>query len=168
MAADRVNPKRLYAFDALTGTAYWSDDSGAHFNAGTRGLPSLPEYDLSSASIQAVPGFEGDVWITSGKQLARSTDSGKNYRPVASAEESYALGFGHPAPGQRYPALYLSGKVDGLIGFFRSDDAGSRFARINDDAHQYGGTHLIIGDPRVFGRVYIAPGGRGILYGDPK
>lgn len=37
-----------------------------------------------------------------------------------------------------------------------------------DDAHQYGGTNLIIGDPRVYGRAYIAPAGRGILYGEPK
>ena len=53
-------------------------------------------------------------------------------------------------------------------GFFRSDDEGSSFARINDDAHQYGGSNVIIGDPRVYGRAYIAPGGRGILYGEPR
>ena len=64
--------------------------------------------------------------------------------------------------------LYLSGKVNGVSGFFRSDDEGANFVCINDDAHQYGGSNVIIGDSRVYGRAYIAPGGRGILYGDPK
>ena len=40
--------------------------------------------------------------------------------------------------------------------------------RINDDAHQYGEVGYVTGDPRVFGRVYFATGGRGIFRGDPK
>jgi hypothetical protein len=168
VAADRVNPKKLYAFDALTGTAYFSSDGGAHFQAGSPDLPALPDYDLISAGINALPGFEGDVWITSGKQLAHSTDSGHSYSLLDSVEESYSLGFGKAPPGKSYPALYLSGKVEGLVAFFRSDDGGSHFVRINDDAHQYGGSHLVIGDPRVYGRIYVAAGGRGIVYGEPK
>ena len=168
VAADRVSPKKFYAFDGLTGTAYFSADGGAHFKLGSRGLPSLPDYDLSSASIKAVPGIDGDVWITSGKALVHSTDSGHDYTLVTSAEESYSLGFGKAAPGQSYPAMYLSGKIDGLIAFYRSDDGGSHFVRVNDDAHQYGGSYMVIGDPRVYGRIYVAAGGRGILYGEPK
>ncbi len=168
VAADRVNPKKLYAFDALSGTAYFSSDGGANFKVGARGLPSLPDYDLISASISAVPGVEGDVWITSGKQPLHSTDSGATYERLDGIEESYSLGFGKAAPGQSYPALYLSGKMGGLIAFYRSDDGGAHFARINDDQHQYGGSHLLIGDPRVYGRVYVAAGGRGIIYGEPQ
>ena len=112
-------------------------------------------------------GVEGHVWATGGKELFRSEDGAKTFVEVANVEESYAVGFGHPAPGQRYPVVYLSGKVSGVTGFFRSEDMGASFARINDDMHQYGGANLIIGDPRVYGRVYVAPGGRGILYGEP-
>ena len=40
--------------------------------------------------------------------------------------------------------------------------------RINDDAHQWGlRFRAISGDPRRYGRVYIATDGRGLLYGDP-
>ena len=55
-----------------------------------------------------------------------------------------------------------------MSGFFRSDDAGSTWQRINDDRHQFGFTGQITGDPRTYGRVYVGTGGRGILYGDPK
>jgi photosystem II stability/assembly factor-like uncharacterized protein len=61
----------------------------------------------------------------------------------------------------------LVGKVKGVYGFFRSDDAGATWVRINDDQHQYGWVSVITGDARVHGRVYIGSGGRGILYGDP-
>ncbi|HEY4105573.1 MAG TPA: sialidase family protein, partial [Polyangiaceae bacterium] len=167
LASDRMNPKKFYAFDAGNGTAYASNDGGAHFRVSARGLPSLPNYDLGSASIQAVPGYEGDIWVTSGKELYRSTDSGGSYAALSSAEEAYSVGFGHAPPGKKYPAIYLTGKVQGVTGFFRSDDEGHSFSRINDDAHQYGGSHLVIGDPRVYGRVYVAGSGRGVLCGEP-
>jgi photosystem II stability/assembly factor-like uncharacterized protein len=168
VASDRVNPQKFYAFDALAGKVYVSRDGGVAFESAAGVLTALPEYNLIVASIQAVPGHEGHVWVTAGKQLFRSNDSGQTFSEVPQVEESYAVGFGLAAAGKGYPVVYLSGKVGGTSGFFRSDDQGSTFARINDDAHQYGGSNLIIGDPRVHGRVYIAPGGRGILYGEPK
>ncbi|HEX6764016.1 MAG TPA: xyloglucanase, partial [Polyangiaceae bacterium] len=168
IAADGVNPKKFYAFDSLEGIVYASTDGGAHFAVASRALSSVPDYELTSASIHAVPGFEGHVWVTTKKELAQSTDSGTTFRTMPSVEEAYAVGFGRAAPGQKYPAIYLSGKVSGVVGFFRSDDAGASFARINDDAHQYAGSFVITGDPRVYGRVYLGPPGRGIVYGEPR
>ena len=168
LAADRVNAKKFYAYDARAGKGYVSLDGGATFRFTSGALQELPEYNLVVASLQAVPGFEGHVWATGGKDLLRSTNSGESYLTIPNVDESYAVGFGHPAPGKPYPAVYLSGKIGGVTGFFRSDDEGASFSRINDDAHQYGGSNLIIGDPRVYGRVYVAPGGRGILYGEPR
>ena len=50
---------------------------------------------------------------------------------------------------------------------FRSDNGGSAWIRINDDAHQYGNMgEALAGDPRIFGRVYLGTNGRGILYAD--
>ena len=167
LAADRVNPKKLYAFESTEGHAYTSEDGGVSFSVTSRGLTEVPDYNLVVGSIQAVPEFEGHVWVTGGKHLFHSSDSGQTYSPADDVEEAYAVGFGRAAPGRKYPAIYLSGKVNGVSGFFRSDDEGATFVRINDDAHQYGGSNLIIGDPRVYGRAYIAPGGRGILYGEP-
>jgi len=163
-----VNPKKLYVLDAQGGQAYFSVDGGAHFTASATGLPALSDYQFSSASAQATPGVEGDVWLTNLKELNHSTDSGKSYEAIAGVTEAYALGFGKPADGKTYPALYLMGKIDNVTGFFRSDDAGAKWVRINDDRHQYGFCTIIIGDPRVYGRVYVGTGGRGIVYGEPQ
>jgi hypothetical protein len=167
-AADRVNPKKFYVLDAKGGQAYTSTDGGAHFTPSPGGLPSLPDYQLVSASAQAAPGIEGDVWLTNLKEINHSTDSGKTYVAIDGVTEAHALGFGKPAEGKKYPALYLMGKVNDKPGFYRSDDAGVTWVRINDDRHQFGSCGEIIGDPRVYGRVYVGTGGRGILVGEPK
>jgi hypothetical protein len=131
-------------------------------------ISSLADYQLVPASIQTVPGVEGDVWVTTGKELYRSTDSGKTFGVVRSVSESYAVGFGKAPAGKTFPAVYLIGKVGEVMGIFRSDDAAETWLRINDDRHQYGSSSLIIGDPRVFGRAYIGTPGRGIIWGEPK
>ena len=167
-AADRVNPKKFYVLDLKGGQAYYSTDGGAHFTASPNGLPSMADYEFTSGWVQAVPGVEGDVWITAGKELLHSTDSGKSYETVGGIEAAHGIGIGKAAEGKTYPSLYLVGKLGGTAGLFRSDDKGATWSRINDDQHQFGYVNVIIGDPRIPGRVYIGTGGRGILYGEPK
>jgi xyloglucan-specific exo-beta-1,4-glucanase len=54
-----------------------------------------------------------------------------------------------------------------VAGVFRSDNGGTGWVRINDDAHRYGNAgEALAGDPRVYGRVYLGTNGRGILYAD--
>jgi hypothetical protein len=167
LASDKVNPKKFYAFNALAGEVLTSEDGGAHFQVTATNLRAVPEYELQYAYIKAVPDHEGEVWITTKMELARSSDSGKSFNMLGSVQEAHGVGFGRAAPGKTFPAVYLSGKVNDVFGFFRSDDEGESFVRINDDAHQYGGATILTGDPRVHGRVYVAPGGRGIVYGEP-
>ncbi len=82
--------------------------------------------------------------------------------------ETQSIGFGKAAPGKSYPAVYFTGEIGSTTGVFRSDDAGATWTRINDDQHQYGWMgQAITGDPRIYGRVYLATNGRGILYADP-
>jgi xyloglucan-specific exo-beta-1,4-glucanase len=167
-ASDRENAKTLYLYDAHQGGFYVSRDGGTRFEKTYSGLPALGDWELSGASITAVPGFEGHVWLTTGRELYRSLDSGSSFEPVASVEKSQGLGVGKAAPGRSYPALYLIGTVGGTPGFFRSDDIGQTWVRINDEAHQFGFVNIVEGDPRHHGRVYLGSGGRGILYGVPK
>ena len=71
------------------------------------------------------------------------------------------------ARGEKFPALFLIGKINDVSGVFRSDDSGNNWTRINDDQHQYGSISHVTGDPRIHGRVYFATSGRGVIYGDP-
>jgi len=61
----------------------------------------------------------------------------------------------------------LIGAVDGVQGVFRSDDIGASWTRINDAQHQFGWISHINGDLRIYGHVYFATGGRGVIYGEP-
>ena len=78
------------------------------------------------------------------------------------------VGFGRPEHDDGYPAIYLSGKVDGSAGVYRSDDEGQSFSLISDDQHRFGWVGFITGDQRQYGRVYLGTGGRGVIYGDPR
>ena len=167
-AADRVDPKRVAIYDALEGVLYVSNDRGSTFEKGSRALPTIPNYALMVADIEAVPGRSGHLWVSTGKALYRSTDGGKTANPVVSVEESYGVGIGKAAPGAEYPTVFLSGQVNGTKGVFRSTDEGSHWVRVSDDDHQYGTVNVVEGDPRVFDRVYLGPNGRGIVVGERR
>jgi hypothetical protein len=40
------------------------------------------------------------------------------------------------------------------------------WTRVNDGQHQFGYINAMSGDPRVYGRVYLATGGRGVIIGN--
>ncbi len=163
MVSDRVNPSRFYAYDSAEGKLYASADGGVTFAAKAENLPK------SRSRIRTTSGQEGDLWLTAYESgLFHSTDGGATFTKMADAQTGDAIGFGKAAPGQPYPALYLTGKVNDVSGVFRSDDGGKTWVRINDDRHQYGWIgQVVTGDPRIYGRVYLGTNGRGILYADP-
>ncbi|MGW3662243.1 cellulose binding domain-containing protein [Streptomyces sp. NPDC005141] len=164
--SDRVDPKTFYGFKS--GRFYVSSDGGATFTASSAG--SLPSGD--SVRFKALPGTKGDVWLAGGASdgaygLWHSTDGGASFTKLSNVEQADTIGFGKAATGASYQTLYTSAKIGGVRGIFRSTDRGASWTRINDDAHQWGWTGAAItGDPRIYGRVYVATNGRGIVYGD--
>jgi xyloglucan-specific exo-beta-1,4-glucanase len=157
--SDRVNENKFYGFK--DGSFYVSTNGGVSFTTVATGLPA-------SAQFKTIAGKEGHIWLaTNTTGLWRSTNSGASFTQVTSVVEAETFGAGKSAPGQTYPALFISGKVGTIKGIYRSDDEGATWVRINDDAHQYAWTgKAITGDPRIYGRVYIATNGRGIICGD--
>ncbi|MCF1596012.1 WD40/YVTN/BNR-like repeat-containing protein [Streptomyces muensis] len=165
LVADPVDPKRFYAFDTATGTVHASTDGGLTFAARAGGLQSGDkEFQLAAA-----PGRSGDLWLSlKGNGLYRSTDGGAAFSKVGSCSASYTLGFGKAAEGASYPAVYMVGSTETITAVYRSDDQARTWTRINDDQHQWGWIGAAItGDPRVYGRVYVATNGRGVQYGEP-
>ncbi|MGY4275035.1 hypothetical protein ACVILE_001215 [Streptomyces sp. M18.1] len=164
--SDRVDPNTFYGFKS--GKFYVSTDGGATFTASA--ATGLPAGD--SVRFKALPGAKGDIWLAGGAAdgpygLWHSTDGGASFTELPNVEEADTVGFGKAAPGASYQTLYTSAKIAGVRGIFRSTDRGATWTRVNDDAHQWGWTGAAItGDPRVYGRVYVATNGRGIVYGD--
>lgn len=158
VVADRANPSRFYALHR--GRFFRSDDRGFRFELVAQGLPE--------GRLRAVPGREGDLWLAAGSQgLYHSPDGGLTWNRIPTVGEAEAIGFGKARPGGSYMALYLTGRIAGEVGVFRSDDAGASWVRINDERHQWPWWGApITGDPRIYGRVYLGTNGRGILYGD--
>lgn len=160
---DRETPSAAYACDGAK--MYFSDDGGATF--ARREDVTLP---IGHGQLYATPGKAGHLWLIASKiGLHRSVDGGVKFDRTKFVQDVQAFGFGAPAPGKDYPALYLVGTVNDVSGVFRSNDAGGQWVKINDDAHQYGLLgRAITGDPRTYGRVYLGTVGRGILVGQPS
>jgi photosystem II stability/assembly factor-like uncharacterized protein len=159
--SDRADPQRFYAYDNQSGEFLASTTAGRSFERVTGGLPT------GDATIRAVPGHAGHVWLATTGGLFRSADSGKGFAEIGSFRPAYRVAFGKPVPGQSHPAVYVIGKLSGTYGIYRSDDAGMSWVRINDDQQQFAYIHAIAGDPRVYGRVYLGSASRGVIYGQP-
>lgn len=175
--ADKVNPDKFYSFDITSGLLYTSTDGAKTFTSIDTGIKAAVGRDGRMANrgdnrggqdrVYSVPDRENDLWIAAFDGLWHAED-GVNFHIMSQVREMHAFGLGAPAPGSDYPALYMVGTVNGVRGFFRSDDKARSWVRINDDAHQYGLVLHITGDPKKYGRVYVGTHGRGALYADPK
>jgi hypothetical protein len=173
--ADKVDASRLYALDFAGGRLLVSRDGGRSFApAPAAGLPrdltaAKPRGREDPAPLIANPLRAGDLWLRVGGRLYHSGNGGTAFRLQSGediAVEKFGLGKG--GEGSAYPALYAIAAKAGVRGVWRSDDGGANWLRINDDRHQWGlRFRTVSGDPRRWGRVYVATDGRGILYGDP-
>lgn len=163
IVADGSEPNVFYAYDRLTGAFYFTNDKAVTWwqtnaDSGNNGLPSWGD------KLVAPLGRPGEVWLVSFTGLYRNTGWGwGSWTKLPNVESARALGFGQAAPGSNYPAMYLSGTVNGVMAIHRSIDAGATWVRIDDAQHQYGDTRVITGDPKTFGTVYL--GARGMMVG---
>jgi photosystem II stability/assembly factor-like uncharacterized protein len=169
IVADPVNPARFYAMDTQSRKLLVSADRAATFAPAAGSMPNLQDFGRGGVVLTVTTGMAGDIWAGSRDSgLYHSTDGGASFSKLDNVTGADALGFGKAAPGQSFPALYLLGRINGLHARYRSDDTGRTWSRIDDDQHQFATANvpLIIGDPRIYGRVYVTTSGRGVIYGD--
>ncbi|TAE78629.1 MAG: hypothetical protein EAZ65_04525 [Verrucomicrobia bacterium] len=159
--ADRVDGNRLYLWDNTQKRLLTSSDGGASFSTIATGVNS------AFAQFRTVPGHNGHIWARAGASgLYRSTNFGATFTKLSAVAEVYQFDFGKAKPGSAHPTVFIWGKVGTTVGFFRSDDTGATWTRINDSLHNFGYQNDIAGDPRMYGRLYLATSGRGVVYGD--
>lgn len=164
--ADRVDEGIYYGFDGVTGKLYVSGNGGVEFKEVAQG--TVGEFtERFRPEVHPDPLHSGVAYLTASWRGLLRWSAGKLER-LPGVENAYSLGLGKPKEGSDTPALYLFGQIAGKTGLFRSDDEGRHWARIDDAAHRYGKIYRVTGDPRLYGRVYFATGGRGIVYGDPR
>ncbi|MBB3226023.1 hypothetical protein FHW69_000613 [Luteibacter sp. Sphag1AF] len=164
--ADRVDPHRFYAWSPGTGRLYVSHNAGQSFVAMSGAFADA--LSIGVADVLAVPHRSGELWIATATGAVHGRDDGTLLGRARGITLADSMGIGKAAPGSDVATLFVAGKLDGKRGIYRSSDNGASWTRINDDAHQFGRVGHVTGDPRVFGRVYFATGGRGIFYGDPN
>ena len=167
--ADQVNSNYFYIYNPTNGQMLSSSNKGVSFSvAGTPGTNTFWPWEKTTL-IRSVPGLEGHIWVPlGGNGLKYSTNHGATYTTLDNVPYCTAVGIGKAMAGASYPTLFIWGTVSGVTGLFRSTDQGATWgARMNDDAHEFGGASMLIGDMNVDGRVYMgASGARGVIYWD--
>ncbi|QJD67517.1 cellulase [Xanthomonas campestris pv. badrii] len=167
VVADRVDAQRWYAADPLSGRLYESTDGAASFRDTGQSLGTPARDERVRPQLRPDPWRAGVVYLASPARGVMRWQDGR-LQTLSTLDQARSLGIGKPLRDGAPPALYLAGRVAGVDGVFRSDDEGTHWLRINDDAHRFGKPYSVTGDPRLPGRVYFATGGRGIFYGDPR
>jgi hypothetical protein len=180
LAADRADPVGktfyyLYSAD-YTSTShsifYTSSDGGATWKAGATDV--LPG-GLVSPAVVPNPATQGDVWVTFARNpgdvtthpLYRSQNGGATFQAVSSVDSAQYVGFG-AGTSANVPFVYLYGRVGGATvdTMYKSEDLGQSWTQINEPAVQgLPGVSWIEGDMRTPNLVYVARGGRGMMYG---
>ena len=179
LAADRVNPSKVYAFDSggaswsgQPGKVYISYDGGHSFGvSGMWGAQNMTPNGWGDTSMVVNPNAEGDIWVTDGNSLYHSVNSGWNWVQVGSfASANGTMGatkvaLGKAQAGSSYSAaIYVEGTLNGQWGIYHSDDGGATWSRWNDDTHQFGGNAVMVGDWNTYGRIYVNGAARGLIY----
>lgn len=165
--ADKRDPRIFYAVDVGHGKVLVSRDAGISFAPlASHGLPA----DLAPAgrqgreaqsSLLADPGHTGALWLHAGTRLFHSSDGGVTFAAASNRLQVELFGLG-------LNGVFAVGTLGGVRGVWRSTNSGRTWARIDDDAHRWGGRYRVVsGDPRREGRVYLGTDGRGLFYGDP-
>ncbi|KAJ8495839.1 hypothetical protein ONZ51_g1485 [Trametes cubensis] len=160
IASDKKNNSIFYG--ASGSKFYLSTDGGKTFAAqGSLGSSTSP------FKVIVHPNVTGDVWVSTDKGLFHSTNTGSTFTAISGVSQAWAIALGAPKTAGGYPALFAAADIGG-VGYFRSDDAGVNWVRIDDAAHGFGSAsaNCIAADLRIYGRVYIGTNGRGIFYGD--
>lgn len=183
VVADRSRPNTFYMYNDGAGVAaaagLWkSSDGGAVWSRLTsKPLESRGASDFS-VQMRSVPGIAGDFYFTSGRQSGKhpadqsfwecvDDQTATQCHSIANVKEVFSFGFGKAATGKRYPAVFIYGWVNNVLGIWRSDNHCATWTRISDGfpTESLDSVKVIEGDNNIYGRAYVGFAGSGYAYG---
>lgn len=178
LTADRVLPATFYLYHS--GNADNSELLGLwRTSDGGRSWKRIYDREIApvstaAAKLHAVPGKAGHIFFTSSvaggtdTRLRRSTDGGETWQAMDPVTRVDDIAFGKAAGGADYPTLYISGRIEGDYGIWRSIDQGLIWQKIGHfPTGKLDQVSVVAADPDVFGRVYLGYKGSGWTYGQP-
>ena len=180
--ADRVNVEYFYGFGEM-GQLYVSSDGGAtYYEKMPKDDVAFPVVDFgmidtaNRTEIRGVAGEEGTFYMALADdglwkyQYDKATDEITCTKLSADGDSCYRMGLGIGKDKKTYigedKAIYICGIIDGEYGFYMTLDEGKTYIRINAENQMYGEINSIDGDKKEFGRLFLATGSRGVLYGE--
>ncbi|WP_208605493.1 WD40/YVTN/BNR-like repeat-containing protein [Methylobacterium tarhaniae] len=127
-----------------------------------------------AAKLRAVPGRAGDLFFTSAvsgesdTRLRRSSDGGATWTPIRTMDRVDDIAFGKPFRDPGPPTIFVSGRLSGRYGIWRSIDDAATWTRVGRFPLGSLDQVTVLGaDPNQFGRVYIGYLGSGFVVGEP-
>ncbi len=178
LAADRVEPSVFYLYHSGDGAnpglaGLWvTHDGGGHWTKVFSG--EIAPSSQYSAKLRPVPGHAGHLFFTStvygpsDTRLRRSIDGGSTWRIVNGVDQTDDIAFGKAAAGASYPTIFISARVGGVYGIWRSTDDTATWQRLGQfPLGSLDQVTVVEGDPDIFGRVYLGHKGSGWVYGEP-
>lgn len=156
---DTVKSNVVYACSG--GTFYRSADFGRTFAA-----TPVPGGVMK---IAHAAGASGRVYVGARDGLYVTDDYGATLSRLPGVTYVGAVGTGKGKLEGMPAAVYIWGMANGasVADLYYSIDGGATWARLNDDAHRFGGPgngNFVVGDANTFGTVYMSTVGMGIVY----
>jgi hypothetical protein len=171
LIADKVNGMTFYYYadkqvaGVSTSGFYKSTDGGATF-----ALVSSVLASSYKTKVIAVPNKEGHLFSCPklGGNLSFSSNGGATWTSITAAGYCRSVGIGKAIAPSIEPTIYIYSSIGSGAAakksVYQSTDYGQTWSDISDGTIPTNITN-ITGDMRTAGLVYLATGGRGILYG---
>ena len=188
VCADEVEEGVFYAYNyswprasegKQQGGFFRSTDGGETWEQTADGMGTVGSMG-TGAKLAAVPEHAGHLFWTCGSSgpnpydkwmeypiFIRSKDGGDTWQRATGWTEAWSVAFGKAREDGGYPTVFVFGSRDGDTqpNIYRSTDDCATWEALDREPASLDVVCDIAGDMEEFGRVYVALGGSGVIYG---